>query len=393
MDDGSTTDLPSKARLLPSTFRYPLSREGTLWFVMACAMLVTGLFKGINLITLLACWMVTVVFLNYWWARPQLRPIVARRLFPEPAFAGTPFCHLLHIQNNSGRTVMGIAVHDASEGGAGAAPRARRFLAEIAAHSTATLSVTWDMPRRGLFPMEPLRLTTGYPLALVHLTKLMAARDRLVVFPRLGTLHRTRLRRFLAQHSSTVGQARAYPRRHPGAQTEFHGLRPFRAGDSPRWIHWRTTARRGEFMVREFEDMPNDHLVLIVDPGLSEGPMLERLLSLAATICWEWCRQRGERLALGIASAEPWVYVGNTGHDCACVMLEQLALTNACPSGSAARFLDSLRDADLPPGPILVLSPSDSDLTPAIAQSLHRSVAHLDLGRGEDEDFFEMKDA
>jgi uncharacterized protein (DUF58 family) len=380
-------------KLLPPILRYPLSREGTLWFIMACAMLVTGLFKGINLITLLACWMVTVVFLNYWWARPQLRLIAARRLFLEPAFAGAPFCHLLHIQNTGGRTAFGIAVHDAMEGAAGFAMHARRFLPTVAARTTATLGVTWEMPRRGLFQLEPLQLTTGYPLALIHLTKPVSAPDRLVVFPRLGTLHRARLRRFLAQHSSTLGQARAYPRRHPGAQTEFHGLRPFRAGDSPRWIHWRTTARRGELMIREFEDMPNDHLVLIVDPGLSEGPMLERLLSLAATICWEWCRQKGERLALAIASADAWVHVGNTGHECACAMLEQLALTSAGLLGNTTDFLESLREADLPPGPILVLSPADSDLADLVGQSLHRSVAHLDLGRGDDEDFFELKNA
>ena len=74
-----------------------------------------------------------------------------------------------------------------------------------------------------------------------------------------------------------------------------HGLRQFRAGDSPRWIHWRTTARRGELMIREFEDMPNDHLVLIVDPGERDHPVLERLLSLAATICWDWWGFRPRR--------------------------------------------------------------------------------------------------
>src|ERR1700730_9952051 len=87
-----------------------LSREGVLWFIISFAMLVTGLLKGINLITLLACWMVTVVFLNYWWARPQLRCLVARRLFPEAAFAGTSCCLLLHVHNPGKKTAFGITV-------------------------------------------------------------------------------------------------------------------------------------------------------------------------------------------------------------------------------------------------------------------------------------------
>src|SRR5262249_49364986 len=64
---------------------------------------------------------------------------------------------------------------------------------------------------------------------------------------------------------------RRRPRRHPTAQAEFHGLRAFRSGDSPRWIHWRTSARCGELMVREFEDVPPDHLVLVVEPVAGDG--------------------------------------------------------------------------------------------------------------------------
>src|SRR5438105_4446578 len=308
----------------------PLSREGMMWFIVSFAMLVTGLLKGINLITLLACWMVTVVLLNYWWARPQLRFLVARRLFPEAAFAGTPGSLLLHVHNLGSRAAFGVTIDDTGPG-----HQARRFLPELAARATATLVVSFTMPRRGLHRLAPLELSTGYPLALVRLTKAMQAPDELVVFPKLGTLRRAHLRRFLAQHSCTLGQARAFPRRHAGAQSEFHGLRPFRRGDSPRWIHWRTTARRGELMVREFEDMPNDHLVLIVEPGLPHNPLLERLLSLAATICWEWCRQKGNRLALAVAGGEPGVLVGNTGYDCACAMLGRLALTSAVPQTHA----------------------------------------------------------
>jgi uncharacterized protein (DUF58 family) len=211
----------------------------------------------------------------------------------------------------------------------------------------------------------------------------------LVVFPRLGQLRRAGLRRFLGQYSPTFGQARAFPRRHPGAQTEFHGLRSFRSGDSPRWIHWRTTARRGTLMVREFEDMPNDHLVLIVDPGLPHSPLLERLLSFAATICWEWCRQKGDRLALAIANRAGAILVGTTGSECAHAMLECLALTEAGAGGDAEEFLCALRAAELPPGPVLLVSSAPGDLADHIGRTLHRSVAEINLSRDEDRDFFD----
>src|SRR5438552_1341749 len=90
----------------------PLSREGLLWFLAACAVLVTGLVKGINLITLLGCWMVVLVPLNHWWARPQLRHVSARRLFPEPLFAETPGSVQIQLENAGLGTAFGIAVAD-----------------------------------------------------------------------------------------------------------------------------------------------------------------------------------------------------------------------------------------------------------------------------------------
>src|SRR5207244_93134 len=105
--------------------------------------------------------------------------------------------------------------------------------------------------------------------------------------------------------------------------------------------------------------------------------------------CWEWCRQKGDRLALAVAGPEPSVLVGTTGSACAGAMLERLALTNPALGNNSTAFLDALRNADLPPGPILVLSPADSDLAAEIAQSLHRSVAHLNLAREEDKEYFE----
>ena len=362
--------------------KVPLTREGLLWFLISGAMLVTGLLKGINLINLLACWMVILVFLNYRWAKPQLRRITGRRHFPEPAFAGTPFGLLLQVENPGPKPVFGVTVLDQ-----GPRHRAARFYSLIPGGAGATQTVTLQIPVRGLYRLDPLELTTGYPLGLIHIARRMAEPAQLVVYPKLGELKIGLLRRFLAQHSPTLGQARAFPRRHPGAQTEFHGLRPFRAGDSPRWIHWRTTARRGELMVREFEDLPNENLIVIVDPG--GAAHLERLLALAATICWNWSRQKGDRLALAIDGPTPSVLVGTTGNDLAFAMLEQLALTGPAPSNEPSRLLHALRDAELPPGPMLVLSARATELATTVAQTLHRSAAILNVARNEDETFFE----
>src|SRR5438445_186493 len=76
---------------------------------------------------------------------------------------------------------------------------------------------------------------------------------------------RRALRRWL-MHSARPDERAGRSRRRLALEAEFHGLRQFRAGDSPRWIHWRTSARTGELVVREFDHGTHNDLVLILEP-------------------------------------------------------------------------------------------------------------------------------
>src|SRR5262245_59633547 len=305
----------------------PFTREGFFWLLISAAMLVTALLKGINLITLLASWMLTIVFLNLFWASRQLRHIKGERFLGEPAFAGLPCQVHLRLQNTSKKQLGGFGVREDRGEHLQAA-----FLTLLGPGVAQTVAYNLVFPTRGRQTLKDVELNSGHPFGLVRLKRSLATEQEIVVFPRLGTLNRGLLRRYLGRYSPSVGQAQAFLRRHPGAQTEFHGLRAFRAGDSPRWIHWRTTARRGELMVREFEDLPDEQLVLVVEglgparEGEADNPVEERMLSFAATICWEWCRHKGNRLALGVAGAHPDVIGGITGTPLAMAMLEALAL-------------------------------------------------------------------
>ena len=376
------------ARLRAWRQRIPLTHEGLLWFSIAVALLLVGLFKGINLITLLASLLVVMVVWNTWEARRQLGRVRARRS-PSPAFAQTPHQAEICLENVTHRTAGGIRV---SEGTGGTARS--WFVTEVAPGANHRLSFEVTYPRRGYAESRELKLESGHPLGLVRIRGEAEEASRQLVFPRLGILHKARLLRFLSRRSPTLGQTRGLPCHAPAAQAEFHGLRTYRPGDSLRHLHWRTTARRGELMVREYEDWPNDDLTIVLEARRADGdgndPLLEEAISLAATICWEWCRQTGDRLLLAVAGASVTVQQGPTGHTLACEMLRRLALEPGASEIDAGALLGHLYGCHLSPGPILVISPRASDLASRLQLGLRRRTAAAQMSSGDAGAFFEL---
>jgi uncharacterized protein (DUF58 family) len=368
--------------------RLPLTREGLLWFIIAGVLLLIGLLKGINLITLLACFLVMLVLWNAWTARRQLRAVTAQRWEDAPAFAQTPFQAAVRLTNAGRRAVGGLEVRD------GQGPLRRSwFVTELGAGAGIVLHGEITYPWRGRVEAQGITIASGYPLGLLRLERQTEARHDRIVLPRLGRLHRAHLRRFLSRRSPNLGQIRGVPCHHPTAQSEFHGLRPYRPGDSPRHVHWRTSARHGELMVREYEDWPNDDLTLVLEArkpaGADIDPLLERAITLAATICWEWCRQTGDRLVLAVAGGGVTILDGMTGQARARQLLERLALEPGADDIDGDRLIAQLRERKLPAGPILVISPTESDLGARLQSSLRRRTASVAVDAGDAGGFFE----
>src|SRR5262249_6882667 len=280
---------------------------------------------------------------NFILAGRGLRRLQCKRRIDGPVFAETPFAVHLTVRNPKRRAVYGVRLEERRS-----ADGTNWFLTHVPARTEVLRERELTLPSRGRHRWNPLWASSGYPFGLMRRECQVVGNEEVIVLPRLGRLHRGGLRRLLNQTTPSVGTVRKQLRRHPMARNEFHGLRAFRSGDSPHLIHWRTSARCGELMVREFEDAPTDALVVILDPWmppeservreseresaavealpLSHSATLSRLeeaVSLAATICWEWCRQSGDRFVLAIAADSPVVIDGETNRAHGLRLLEQ----------------------------------------------------------------------
>jgi uncharacterized protein (DUF58 family) len=92
-----------------------------------------------------------------------------------------------------------------------------------------------------------------------------------------------------------------------GAGTELFGVREYRPGDSLRRIHWRSSARHGELVVREFEPPGVQTLGIFCDSNPATAEVADQVARIAASEAWD-CIRNGGRVMLwgqGLAPSAP----------------------------------------------------------------------------------------
>ncbi len=117
--------------------------------------------------------------------------------------------------------------------------------------------------RRAVIPVGPVRSVRADPFGLMRRHVEWAGVQELFVHPR--TLHlggssagfRPDLEGKATRDISTSDVA-------------FHALREYVPGDDRRHIHWKTTARTGRLMVRQFEETRRSHLAVILSTRLED---------------------------------------------------------------------------------------------------------------------------
>ncbi len=112
---------------------------------------------------------------------------------------------------------------------------------------------------RGVFSMSETRLVLGDHLGLESVSIPVDPRAAVVVHPRLVTLQA-----LFSDAGRHGGDGRRLLLRR-SAGFDFHSVREYEQGESLRRVHWPTSARRGQLMVKELEDAPRDSAVVLLD--------------------------------------------------------------------------------------------------------------------------------
>lgn len=312
--------------------RCGLTFEGWGYVIIVCFISLGGVLRNVNLLTLATGLLLAPLIFNWRVSVANLRSLSAKRGIPEHVHAQTPVNVTWTCNNIGGRlTARNVNIHDRLHQQPRAVPSEKmigRMIQSIvhklssmvpAGTNNDNFSHVWFQyvtkldpvistyqcffPGRGKYELGPAQLRTSFPFGLVVCKIPLDEQDTIFVAPPLGELNPTWERRI----NSMEAGSKSRMRRRGLEKDEFYAMRKWRSGDSRKDIHWRSTARLGFPMVKQF-DQPNDRdLALLLDlHDTDEMTRLqcETMLSFAATALSQATAEIQGQLAVAVCGEE-----------------------------------------------------------------------------------------
>ncbi|MET9291737.1 DUF58 domain-containing protein [Streptomyces sp. NPDC003077] len=229
-------------------------------------------------------------------------------------------------------------------------PRPRFVLDRVEAGGRREVSYRVRSDLRGRFPLGPLQLRLSDPFGMCELSRSFHAYDTLMVVPRVEPLPPVRL----VGDASGYGDGRQRSLALAGEDDVIP--RGYRHGDDLRRVHWRSTARYGELMVRREEQPQKARCTVLLDTrrtahfGAGPDSAFEWAVSAAASTATHLL-ERGfsVRLLTDAGTSVPGPdgvggYGGGTDSaDAAGLLLDTLAVVEHSEEPGLSRAYDVLR--------------------------------------------------
>jgi uncharacterized protein (DUF58 family) len=226
---------------------------------------------------------------------------------------------------------------------------------------------------RGRFPIEETEVVIEDPFGLERVAVSLPAGASILVYPRLVDVDRL----FSESGARTPEGRRLLMRRPTGF--DLHSVRDYQQGESLRRVHWPTTARRGQLMVKELEDSPRDETAVLLDAeagsvvGTAPDSSFELAVRAAGSIVKSHAH-RGRRAGLIVNGLRPaYQRVHSVDGD----WHRALEILAAVEADGHAPLANMLADEGGPASRAVELTVVTSTLSPRLVERLaHRSLAN-----------------
>lgn len=191
------------------------------------------------------------------------------------ATVGDRLTGAIQIRNKRRRTVLGLRM-EVPVGRSVARFNIRRLKGGDIAEELFVIPTT----RRGVIDLGPAVSVKGDPLGLIRRPYEWTGVERIHIHPATARLRPLRDGRVSDLDGQPSSQRSA-------SDLAFHSLREYVVGDDLRHVHWRSSARHGDLMVRQFDDTRRSHVLVILSGEPADyrhQSEFELAVSMAATV-------------------------------------------------------------------------------------------------------------
>jgi uncharacterized protein (DUF58 family) len=257
-----------------------------------------------------------------------------RELHPPRVHAGSPSRVELTVRNAGPRRSPVLGVRDPFDGGR---RWARFLLAPLAPGEVARAAYRLPTETRGVFDLGPLQVHLSDPFGVAALRLPAAPATQLTVYPHVDVIPPLP---FTLGHDPHSGVDHPTALGHGGE--DFYALRPYEQGDDLRRVHWPSTAKTGDLMIRQDEMPWQGRATVVLDARrtVHNAASLELAVSAAASVVSAAWRQRSLIRLLSTDGVDSSFGAGTAHVD---AVLEHLATIEAHRHGSLAAVLETLR--------------------------------------------------
>lgn len=294
------------SRFFKPNRRLKPTREGVWFVLLSLAIGFAAVNTGNNLLYLVLAMMLSFIIISGVLSEASLRKVEVARSFPTRLFALTPFEARVTLANNKKffSSYSLLVKEPAEEGGC--------YFLKVPPKGRATLSYPFTFESRGLKRLPGLIVSTRYPFGLFAKWLHVSSREEVLVYPYVADLKQEQ-----GRAANLFGSLPSFEK---GPGSDFHGLRDYSEGEDLRLVHWKTSARAGRLMIREWEREGLNRVAIVLDNLWLQGAeaafatRLEKAVTLAASLAFYFVEEnyyvrlltRNEQTAFGRGPDHLW---------------------------------------------------------------------------------------
>jgi uncharacterized protein (DUF58 family) len=279
------------------------TRKASLYFGLAAVLLILGLLLQDWQLASMVLPLASLFFIANFWGFPEkVELVIDHQIVPSDSFGEEDISVKIIVSNKTGALLGNVEVSEHLPAEVKLESGAKRVLTQLAPGETVEAELEFDSPIRGHYWIGPLvaRVQDAFGFYLVEKRSEALV---LSIMPRPEPIRGAMLRpRHLGPWPGTI------PARTLGPGTEYYSMRYYVAGDDPKRINWKTSAKHARLIVNEMEAERVTDVMIVLDTDVTfyetaEAELFERGVRAAASMASLLLRQ-GNRVGMILQGEE-----------------------------------------------------------------------------------------